>query len=360
MPAFVDLFAGAGGLSLGFIMAGWKPLAFVEKNMWACETYEYNIKPQCSFCKDILKLNPRDIVDAVGVPEAVIGGPPCKPFSDANRKNNGLIHPEYYLPMKFVKYAVYLKPSIIVMEEVPGFKRFLRSAVIEALTEAGYKVTELHLNALHYGIPQNRRRYIIISAQEKCFLEEIVILIKERERNCYVTTVHEAISDLPLKALYDKDEPLDYASPPRSKYQEWARSVLGGAAKIYNHVTSRAEKMLKKFPYIRPGENLQKAWSRLPLEIRRDFKNPDAIHSNIYRRLHPHMPSITITHPRKTVIIHPYVDRIITVREAARLQSFPDSFIFKGPVSVMQQMVADATPPILASIIANSILKVLK
>ncbi len=358
MPVkFVDLFSGAGGLGFGFKMAGFSPLAFVEVNRWAYETYRLNVGGR-GFLADIRSLKPSDILDAVGWADAVIGGPPCRPFSKANMRRNGKEHPEFSLPLMFVNYIKVMKPVAAVMEEVPGFARYLRDAVIKQLSRCGYDVTELKLNAADYGVPQERRRFFIIalrSGEGICEVEHEILRRAESRR----ITVWEAISDLPRKALVGEDKAISYAAPPSTSYQKWARTYSRASEKLYNHVTSKAKKMLIKMMYVNQGENLIKAFSRMPENIRAEFKNPNAVHSNIYRRLDPNKPSITITNPRKTVIIHPYEHRIITVREAARLQGFPDAFIFKGPLSQMQQMVADAVPPLLAKAIAEALLKVL-
>ncbi|RLE52599.1 MAG: hypothetical protein DRJ33_03335 [Candidatus Methanomethylicota archaeon] len=345
-------------MAFGFRMAGFKPLAFIEINRWAYETYKRNLSPERGFHLDAAKVRAKVLLESTGRPDVVIGGPPCRPFSRANTRRNGKKHPEYILPVIFAKLSVKLKPKIIVMEEVPSFTKYLREATVNCFERGGYCVREVLLNAADYGVPQFRRRYLMLAAEDGGgVLEEVA----ERLASASVeerVTVEEAIGDLPLEALCSKDKPVKYTGPPKTSFQKWARKSCRRT--VHNHVTSRANKMKEKMRFIQPGENLKRAFHRLPDHLKADFKNLGSIHSNIYRRLDPKRPSITITHPRKTVIIHPYFDRIISVREASRLQSFPDDFVFKGPLSVMQQMVADAVPPLLAKAVAETLIKVLK
>ncbi|RLG44651.1 MAG: hypothetical protein DRN92_07645 [Thermoproteota archaeon] len=365
MLRFADVFSGPGGLSLGFVLAGWKPVWAIEKGTWPFRTYSYNfvrLFPHLiAIQKDVSSLKMKDITDLPKGLEAVIGGPPCKPFSSANRRRMRLSHEDYNLPRRFIKLSIKLKPSLILMEEVPGFKRFMEKMLLKRLKKAGFHTKVVYLDASEFGVPQRRRRHFLLALNDK---SELLNEILERLfclRSSSSISVGQAICDLPEKAYYGKEEePLSYRSSPVNPYQEWARTSFGGSSKVTNHVTSKAKRMAEKFPYIRPGENLKKAFSRLPAEIKRTFKNRSAIHSNIYRRLDPRKPSITVTHPRKAVIIHPFKDRIITVREAARLQGFPDAFKFIGPLNAMQQMVADAVPPKLAEAIAKAIAGVLK
>ena len=358
---FVDIFSGGGGLSLGLKWAGFSPLAAIDSSPSSISTYSTNFPEADAICADLRTMNGINKASSLlSDVDVLIGGPPCQGFSVANRKNGGRKHPGTQASWEFFKIIKKSKPEVFLMENVPGIKYMERgkiwSEILKIISKAGYHYIELTLSAKTFGVPQNRERIFLIGFKDNDTILSVDDALKDSMIEVFkflgiknrTNTVWTAISDLPtLDVGGGGSDFSEYKSKPATKYQKWARK--GCNSELWNHWTTRSgEKSLKKIMCIPPGLSLKKIFSGLPYELRMHFKNPDALHSNIYRRLDPKLPSPTITHPRKSMLIHPYQHRVITVREAARLQSFPDSFIFKGGLHSQMQQVANAVPPLLA------------
>jgi len=288
----------------------------------------------------------------VKFPDVIVGGPPCEPFSKANRRRMGEAHSKYYTLEYFAHFAVELKPRYFILENVCSVRNHnIFNNTISLLERAKYEVEVAVLNAAEYGVPQRRRRLLVFGALDES--PSPLINTLKRLRSKERVTVSDAISDLPKIENGCSSSVMDYDKPPLTKYQMWVRK---GAEKLYNHVTMNLRRGLNKIKYISPGENLVKAISRMPEEIRRKFRNPRNIHKNMYRRLSWSEVAPTIVNPSKALLIHPEEDRVISVREAARLQSFPDTYVFYGGVTSQYKQVADATPPLLAVAIGRALL----
>lgn len=349
-PVAVDLFSGPGGLSLGFQWAGFRVAAAVDQDASAAETYRKN-HPETTFLgKNVADVTADEIIAVCGHPDVVIGGPPCRGFSSANTQSRGSHHPGSKASWHFVRLVERISPKAFVMENVTGFMRMDGGTVFDEFMrrfkEVGYHVQILCLNAEDFGVPQKRERIFFVGTRGE--------YIEDPRRSAATWTVYDAISDLP--PLPDggggKDE-MDYARPALTEYQAWARS---DSPKIYNHQTTRSQEyMVERFRYVPQGGN----WRDIPEELMSNYADLSNVHSIIYRRLEWNKRALTVTNVRKSVTIHPRDNRILSVREAARLQSLPDKYRFYGAVTAMQQQVADVVPPLLAKAVGEGLYRVL-
>jgi len=351
----VDLFAGAGGLTLGLKLAGVQIVVAIESSSPAAATYEKN-NPEITLIKaDIRNVKASLIREELlrkGIRrlDLVVGGPPCEAYSKANRKRPGNSHPKYRLLMEFIRFIKELKPRCFVLENVRSIRKY--EIFYEALTEldgVGYEVEVLEISASDFGVPQRRKRLIVIGTKDGFSIRNELDRFKVSRQ----VSVREAIGDLPYIPNGWIELVMNYSEEPWSPYQKWARK---GARRLYNHITMNLRRGLLKARYIRPGENLARAISRMPKSIREGIRETSIMHSNIYRRLSWDETAPTIVNPAKALFLHPEQDRIISVREAARLQSFPDTYIFHGGLASQYKQVANATPPLLARAVGRALI----
>lgn len=361
----VDLFAGIGGLTAGFQKAGVEVIGGVEIDGNATSTYtQYTGVP--ILVHDVAKLGSK-FYKKVKKVDAVIGGPPCQGFSDANRskKKNGNMHPATKNSWCFFDVIERVMPQYFVMENVLGITSVdngkIFSRIMRRGDNAGYVCKHIILNAKDYGVPQCRKRFFLFGFKKSSesnvdALSQIASTLKRNNS----LNVWDAISDLPKIPPGERGrQSASYISFPKTNLQ---RLLRGGRKKeVENHVVPKhSQRVIQKIALIPQGKNLNSAISSFPLDLRRDYKNPKAVQSNIYRRLRPKLPSPTIVHPRRAMLIHPYQDRIISVREAARIQGIHDRCIFLGTTNEMYQRVANAVPPNLGWAVAKILLKCIK
>ncbi|MFW5895302.1 MAG: DNA cytosine methyltransferase, partial [archaeon] len=216
--------------------------------------------------------------------------------------------------------------------------------IIQIAEDLGYNVEWDIVNSKNYEVPQKRKRVIFIGSKSK--IEGAF----ENDKNKTVT-VRKAINDLPKVKNGNRKDILEYSKNKNlSEYQKSMRN--NGSSKVSNNkVTKNGELVRKRYKHIPPGGN----WENIPDRLMKNYEDPSRCHSGIYHRLRWDEPSIVISNFRKNMLIHPEENRGLSVREAARLQSFPDNYIFKGPISSQQQQVANAVPPILAREIGKKI-----
>ena len=213
-------------------------------------------------------------------------------------------------------------------------------------------------NAEWFGVPQERRRYIVVGIRRDIYMEKGIELVLPNEPSVYnVPTVGEAILDL---STYEVGYEPIYSPIPYTEQRDisdYAHSMRQGSTSVKNHITTKTtDKAMKRFKKIKQGKNFHS----LGLEDKDTYSKPERTQNTIYLRLDPNKPSGTVVNVRKSMWIHPILDRAITVREAARLQSFPDSFEFIGTKDSQYQQVGNAVPPLLAKGIATMLLKYLK
>jgi DNA (cytosine-5)-methyltransferase 1 len=247
------------------------------------------------------------------------------------------------------------KPAWFLIENVWGLQHVanghVEDHIVELGSSMGYQVTTRILNAVDYGVPQKRRRIFFIG-----FLGRSRFIFPESTKSSGVT-VREAIGDLPSLINGDTRSMLPYRrlGDELSDYQMKMRGANEEPFVRGNLVTRNNEIVLSRYRHIPPGCN----WRSIPPELMANYKNPAQCHTGIYRRLEWDAPSVVISNFRKNMLIHPEEDRGLSVREAARLQAFPDSFILEGCLGSQQQQAADAVPPLLAQILAVEIRKFL-
>ncbi len=345
----IDLFAGAGGMSLGASLAGLEVLAAIEIDKHAADTYRLN-NPQTKVINldlrklsrnDILTLRPRD------APLVVFGGPPCQGFSYSNPRHRKRSNATNWLCYEFLRYVDVLQPEWIVFENVPGFRDtangfFLRQ-LKTVLKRGRYHVVDGKLNAVHFAVPQNRRRYFLIASRKYRNPR-----LPNGTTKPFVT-VAEAISDLPSLSNGHRDDPMPYGLSVPSSY---ARKLRADGSSCHNHLVTRNSTLIvERYKHIPPGGN----WEAIPDELMLNYTDRHRCHTGIYHRLQWDEPAIVIGNYRKNMLVHPTEHRGLSVREAARLQSFPDSYRFVGSIGFQQQQVANALPPNLARAVFEQI-----
>lgn len=334
----IDLFCGCGGLSKGFEEAGFKVLLGIDAWEDAITTFNYNHKNSKGLCKDLSTLNPKDIEPELNnrSVDVIIGGPPCQGFSVAGKR---IINDERNkLYKNFVRFVAYFKPKAFVLENVPNILSIgngvVRNAIIADFSRLGYKVVYKVIIASDYGVPQNRRRAIFVGLRNGKEFSFPAPLVQKR------VTSEEAISDLPDKTIKDGDS---YPSKPKSNYQILMRNGSNG---LYNHrITIHTEQTKRIIGMVPNGGN----YKDLPVELQQTRKVHIA-----WTRLDSRKPSFTIDCGHNHHF-HYKFNRVPTVRESARIQSFPDNFIFLGKLGSQLRQVGNAVPPLVAEAIAREI-----
>lgn len=334
----IDLFCGCGGLSLGFEKAGINVLVGIDAWQDAITTFNYNHKKSKGICADLSTLEPSEIekeLDGKSV-DLIIGGPPCQGFSVAGKRIVDDVRNKLY--KNFVRFVEYYKPKAFIMENVPNILSIgdgiVRDSIIKDFSDLGYKVTYKVMLASDYGVPQNRKRAVFVGLKNgKSFNFPNPTVNKK-------VTSKEAISDLPDETIIDGN---DYPSEAKSDYQKLMRKNAKG---LYNHrITIHTEQTKRIIAMVPDGGN----YKDLPLELQQTRKVHIA-----WTRLNSSKPSFTIDCGHNHHFHYKY-NRVPTVRESARIQSFPDDFIFLGKLGSQLRQVGNAVPPLMAEEIAKEI-----
>lgn len=355
----IDLFAGCGGFSIGFESAGYDIVKAVEFDKEIASSYSRNHPKTLMYAEDIGK-----IVDEEhffkGEAEVIIGGPPCQGFSMAGarirEKNAFMNDPRNYLFRHYVNVVKIVRPKIFVFENVKGILSKDKGIIFQEIENAfgnpenfngdryylHYKVCR----AVEYGIPQRRERVVLIGLLNHDFeiedvFEKVKAEIREREPHFFdAVTLRDAISDIPAPS---KDGIVNLGKV-QTLYQERMRD---GHNTTFNHIASKHNQLaIGRMNKVLAGQN----WTVLDENIK-------SVHSGAYGRLEWNNPTMTITTrfdtPAGGRFIHPDDNRTLTPREAARVQSFPDSFEFTGSKSSICKQIGNAVPPKLAYFLAN-------
>ena len=361
-PVAVDLFAGAGGLSEGFREAGFFVALAVEKDSQTAATYAYNHCRWKSTYRsqvlnsDIAKLDFAAIADHLRTglgraPDVVFGGPPCQGFSRANMMTRNMSNPANSLAEHFIRAVQGFQPRLAVLENVADVESFDEGRFVEGLKQAfraiDYTIEYSILNAVDFGVPQRRRRIFLVAARDGLRVE----LPEPVAQNGNRVTVWDAISDLPGLQNGNAVDAMPYrVREGLTPYQTTMRSRTNGT--VRNNLVSRNSDLVKqRYTHIPQGGN----WENIPDELMTNYRDKSRCHHWIYLRLREGEPSVAITHYRKSMLIHPRQNRGLSVREAARIQSFPDHFVFQGSLGSQQQQVANAVPPLLARAVARRV-----
>ncbi len=310
----IDLFCGGGGFSRGFSMEGFKVILGIDNDYYCVKTFSSNFPKAIALLKDVREVDRRLILEYVGdEPDVLIGGSPCEPFTSVNPNRAKEPIERLYidelgqLTLHFIRLIDELRPKIFILENVPELTdEPLGSIIRREIERTGYEVFFNFLKAEDYGVASIRHRVFISNIK--------IIPEKVKEK----ATVWDAIKDLPVP----------------------------GSNSIPNHdYVSISEKKLKKISKLKWNEALYR------------FKGAKGIYRN-YIRLHPYKPAPTVMGCSR--FVHPFENRLLTVREQARIMSFPDDHIFHGPKDAQFNQVGEAVPPLLARAIAQVVKKYLK
>jgi DNA (cytosine-5)-methyltransferase 1 len=344
----IDIFSGAGGLSLGAEWAGIKVLCAIEMDCHSAKTYKANHPNTNVIISDIQNTNPNEIAKKGDV-FILFGGPPCQGFSTSNRKTRNDDNANNSLFREFLRFTTELYPEWILFENVEGIVNYNKGRIVEnikrSFSDLGYSISDEILYASDYGVPQHRNRFFIVGNRKN-----IPFVFPEKMKN--IISVGEAINDLPLLNNGDVFDQLPYRKDIKPSFYA---KIMRKKSKFssQNIVSKNFDYVIERYKYIKPGQN----WRAIPEHLMANYKNKNNCHSGIYKRLKIDEPSVVISNYRKNMLIHPIQDRGLSVREAARLQSFPDSFIFEGSIHYIQQQIGNAVPPLLAKAIFEQILK---
>lgn len=344
----IDLFCGCGGLSKGFELAGFEITGGIDFNKDAIKTYNRNFKNAKGLCCDLSQMNVKDINNMfknLKDIDVIIGGPPCQGFSSANR-NKVEDDPRNKLFFEFVKFVDLAKPRAIVIENVRGIvtenNGYARDQIYKIFEERGYVVNNKILDASEYGVPQKRvRNFFVMLRKDKFDFDKM----KKVENK---VTVQEAIGELYEYENNTNGEKIILNCEANTEYKKYLRARSN---EIYNHEIRYPAKIVQdRISHVSQGEN----WQQIPKELFSNQRNNR--HSSAYKRLDEKDTSVTIdTGNSHSNYFHPLYNRIPTVREAARIQSFDDSFIFEGGRTAQYRQVGNAVPPLLSKAIAEVI-----
>jgi DNA (cytosine-5)-methyltransferase 1 len=372
----IDLFSGAGGLTTGFHLAGFETLCAIDSNKKALATYQHNYPNTKVIHQDIREVNPSELRHNLGLEreqlKAIIGGPPCQGFSrNIPAEYRYIDDPQNQLYKSFLNFVKEFKPLYVIMENVPeiltAYQGLFKYQITNQLESLGYKVISSSLNAAKYGVPQTRSRAFFIASLERLIVlpnpthndDDIKVKSRNKESSYQtnllksnsspIVTVKDAIGDLPeLNAgqKYDEDR---YPSDPQTSYQTLIRH---NSSKITNHIARALSSIqMSRVKLLKEGQDAR----NLPPELA-----PKKHYSGAYGRLYWDKPAKTITrwvfHPGSGRFFHPTQDRTITIREAARLHSYPDTFHFLGTYTEMASQIGESVPPLLAKTIAECII----
>lgn len=336
----IDLFCGCGGLSLGFEKAGYNVLLGIDVWEDALKTYRRNHKNPNTLCGDLSSMPPEEVEEKINHRDVdvIVGGPPCQGFSVAGKRIVEDKRNELY--KSFVRMVSHFKPKAFVLENVPNILSLgggiVRDAIVRDFSDLGYKVVYKVMLASDYGVPQNRRRAVFVGLKNGREFEYPQKTVQNH------VTAKEALSDLPETGVPEGGA---YPFVPQSDYQ---RLMRRNSETLHNHdVTVHAEQTKRIIAMVPDGGN----YKDLPAELQQTRRVHIA-----WTRLNSNKPSITIDTGHNHHFHYEY-NRVPTVRESARLQSFPDDFVFVcGKTSQLKQ-VGNAVPPIMAETIAVSLKK---
>lgn len=349
MPKAIELFTGCGGMSLGIKRAGFDIVYANEINKDAVKTYRKNFPDVFVQQEDIKKVDPVLLKKKIGTVDLIAAGTPCQGFSMAGPRNPN--DPRNKLFLQLLKFVDTFKPKIFVMENVPGILTMDDGKVIKRIEKSflkiGYTIQYKILHASDFGVPQDRKRIFIVGSKKKISFDKLFPTFK-KER----VTVEDALSDLANLGVNDRSSV--YQNKPKSKFQSKMRKK---SKVIFNHESCNHNiKIQKRFASVPVGKNGSKV-----------LKNSGTKKRDYYR-MHPKTVSRTITTIPED-FIHYKQNRIPTVREMARLQSFPDDFEFLGPKMTggkrrktscpQYTQVANAVPPLLAETVFKKLSKII-
>ena len=341
----IDLFCGCGGLSYGFERAGFNILLGIDNDSKALETFELNHKDAKSICGDITQVTyEKDIKPLIGgkTIDIIIGGPPCQGMSLSGPRK--FDDPRNKLYLSYIRLVDEIRPKMFVIENVPGlvglFNGQIKDSIIEKFTDMGYEIQYRILCASDYGVPQSRRRVVFVGSRIGSFE--------------YPSTDHEmvtckmALSDLPPLVDELGEDEMAYETLPTNSYQALMRER---SMVVRNHVAASHSDHVKEIIALVPDGGNYK-------DLPEEFAHTRNFHV-AWTRFASDKPAPTIDTGHRHHFHYKY-NRVPTVRECARLQSFPDDFVFLGNKTLQFRQVGNAVPPIMAQAIAEQVIKTLE
>ena len=366
-------------MTLGFKNAGIESIGAIEIDRFAAETFQHNFQTIPMFNRDIYSFSNEEIGELFAGVDIIAGGPPCQGFSVAGPTQYGIIDKRNTLIMEFFRFIDVLRPKYCVLENVKGIlsgkmnsSQKALAVYMEALQNIGYKSKVYVLQAADFGVPQFRERVVVISAKEESMLPNQINGNYVGEEKWI--KVKDVFGDLPIvNAGEGSNDLLPYALKPLSLYQEHIRI---GSKGVTNHVAMKhTKRLIERFENIPQGGSLldvpsqygQRQRNGECLDVKKRYKTNN-------QRLHPNKVSYIVTASFQSTFVHPYLNRNLTAREGARLQSFPDSFFFCGPRTLMSKsllirenrldeiglsqynQIGNAVPPRMAEGIAKAII----
>lgn len=359
----IDLFCGCGGISEGLRLAGYNVIAGLDVEKHYIASFAHNFPHAHAITDSILELLPSEFAARVGIKpgdlDLLVGGPPCQGFSkNVPRRHRYLDDPKNLLVKSFLEYAEYLRPRVILMENVAemkkGFDGQYTDEVVTRLEAAGYSVAHAVLNAADYGVPQRRRRAFFLATRAGFTFRiprpthvprpATPMLLNQHQH----VSVWEAIGDLPPLEHGGGHDWTPYATDAQSDYQRLVRNVQGV---VCNHVARNLQpKQYERLAALGPGQGHKD----LPIHLQ-----VKSGYSGAYARLTKDMIAPTITrwvfHPGSGRWGHPVDVRVLSIREVARVQGFPDSYEFVGTYTQQAGQLGNAVPPLLAATIVQEL-----
>lgn len=341
----IDLFCGAGGLSFGFEQAGFQILLGIDNDAKALETFELNHKGAKSICGDITQISYKeDIKPLIGDVDidVIIGGPPCQGMSLSGPRK--FEDPRNKLYLSYIRLVNEMQPKAFVIENVPGlvglFGGAIKDSIIQRFSNMGYKIDYKILYAADYGVPQMRKRVVFVGYRKGEF--------EYPTENKNYVSCEMALSDLPPLVDSLGLEKMEYETAAQNDYQKLMRK---NSEQVCNHIAANHSDKVKHIISLVPaGGN----YKNLPEE----YRNTRNFHV-AWTRFPDDAPAPTIDTGHRHHFHYKY-NRVPTVRECARIQSFPDDFIFLGNKTQQFRQVGNAVPPLMAQAIANQITKLLE
>lgn len=374
----IDLFAGAGGLSYGFEQEGIDVCLAIEKDTWACDTYRCNHQNKNVVEGDITQIPDDYFTRYRGNVDIVMGGPPCQGFSIAASNRRKMDDFRNTLYRHFLRVVKLVEPTVVLIENVKEIERYklpdgtkIVADIEQFLANLGYVFDHQIVDCRNYGIPQDRRRFFFLAVKKQAIRQTVDIKSFLHRFETAEISFYEAIDDLPVvkPKQFPEDATMSYDQEPHNAYQ---RRMRGNTEVLHNHVPMRhTDKTVQKFEFILANHE-QKTQLQLPDELKPRVRgNLSEISTSAYSQNHRiidgNKVSPTITASFYSSFIHPTQPRNLTVREAARIQTFPDSFIFMGKKTTLSKkllakkgifeelhldqfnQVGNAVPPLMAS-----------
>lgn len=341
----IDLFCGCGGLSYGFEKAGFNILLGIDNDSKALETFELNHKGAKTICGDITQIHYKtDIQPLIGKKaiDVIIGGPPCQGMSLSGPRK--FDDPRNKLYQSYIRLVEEIQPKMFVIENVPGlvglFGGQIKDSIINKLTKLGYDVQYRILCASEYGVPQTRKRVVFVGSRIGTF--EYPVPQKK------VITCNMALSDLPPLEKELGSDVMKYETEATNSYQKLMRKK---SVDVRNHIAAQHSNHVKEIIALVPDGGNYK-------DLPEEYAHTRNFHV-AWTRFDSNKPAPTIDTGHRHHFHYKY-NRVPTVRECARLQSFPDNFIFLGNKTQQFRQVGNAVPPIMAQEIAKKIIETLE